>query len=232
MPIQMIAVPGAEPEEPPAALQPVPPNAPPGMVPKGQFEANPFHMLRAQQAAKTGQPIRVPPNRKPGGTQYEKVPPGAQPAKPNGSKKPFQKDGLIWDFGDPDELQDENIVAVNEGIAAYLHARGVEDFNPYHDPETGRSISSEAGQGNVHKAGVSAAEGAIAGPRSAHSQRAMQQRQMIESPEGGDDARTMALKLAPAHLAVNRFMATPAVKAGIGGVVAKFFGHPAFRLER
>ena len=45
---------GAEPQEPPAALQPVPPNAPPGMVPKGQFEANPFHMLRAQAGGHEG----------------------------------------------------------------------------------------------------------------------------------------------------------------------------------
>jgi uncharacterized protein len=187
---------GSEPEEPPAALQPVPPNAPPGLMPKGQFEPNPFHMLRAQTQAAKGQPIKVPPNRKPGATQYEKVPPGAVQQKPNGSKKPA--------FGRDAEI---------------------DDFNPYHDPETGRFISSEEGRSNVHKAGVSAVEGAIAGSRSAHSQRAMQQRRMIETPSGGDDVHAMALKLAPVHQQVSAFLAAPAVKHGVAKVVADFLAH-------
>jgi hypothetical protein len=60
---------GAEPEEPPAPPPPAMlPTPPPGMLNKGQFDPNPFHMLRAQAASKAGQPIRVPPNppRRPG----------------------------------------------------------------------------------------------------------------------------------------------------------------------
>ena len=69
---------GSEPEEPPAALAALPPTPPPGMVAKGQFEANPYHMLRAQAAAKAGQPVRVPPNRPSGPPKYAPTPPGAQ----------------------------------------------------------------------------------------------------------------------------------------------------------
>ena len=207
---------GSEPEEPPAALQPVPPNAPPGMVPKGQFEANPFHMLRAQQAAKTGQPIRVPPNRKAGATQYEKVPPGAQGAqKPNGSKQPT-RDDAEW-------IEDDEEIG---------------DFNPYHDPDTGRFVSSESGRGNIHKAGVSAVEGALGGSRSGRSQRAMQQRQMTTASPGeaaaaaalhggGDDegVHAMALKLAPVHRDVAQFLSAPAVGHSITKVVGHFLAH-------
>jgi hypothetical protein len=50
---------GLEPEEPPQQTMPVPP---PGMMNKGAFEPNPFHMMRAQGQLKSGQPMRVPPN--------------------------------------------------------------------------------------------------------------------------------------------------------------------------
>jgi thioredoxin reductase len=53
---------GAEPEEPEAPPQQMLPTPPPGMLNKGQFDPNPFHMLRAQMAAKSGKPIKVPPN--------------------------------------------------------------------------------------------------------------------------------------------------------------------------
>ena len=49
-----------EPDEPPPA-----PTPPPGMMPKGAVDPNPFHMLRAQAASAAGLPIRVPPNRPP-----------------------------------------------------------------------------------------------------------------------------------------------------------------------
>jgi hypothetical protein len=40
------------------------------MMPKGQFDPNPFHMLRAQSAAAAGQPIKVPPNRPSAGGKF------------------------------------------------------------------------------------------------------------------------------------------------------------------
>jgi hypothetical protein len=87
---------GSEPEAPPAPLTPLPPTPPPGMIPKGQFDPNPFHMLRATAAAKAGLPIRVPPNRPGGPPKFAPSPPGAQP--------PAKK---LGDY-DPDQPRDES----------------------------------------------------------------------------------------------------------------------------
>jgi hypothetical protein len=169
---------GSKPEEPDPAQMPLPPTPPPGMMPKGQFEPNPFHMMRAQGAQKSGQPVRVPPN-KPTQPKFFTPPKGAVPPT---------KDGL-------------------------------EDFNPYHDPETGRFISGEAGRANVHRAGVSAVAGAVKG---SVSHRAMQQRQSETAP---DDVVQMAAKLAPVHHQVSTFLATEAVKAGVHRVIGNFVAH-------
>lgn len=58
---------GAEPDEPPPPPEPAAP--PPGMIPKGQFEANPFEMLKAQAGAKL-----VPPSPKPDDKPAENAP--------------------------------------------------------------------------------------------------------------------------------------------------------------
>ena len=105
---------GSEPEEPPAPLAALPPTPPPGMVAKGQFEANPYHMLRAQQAAKTGGPIRVPPNRPSGPPKYAPTPPGSQAVmKPKAGVKDFNPNhdekGLFTSGGSGGGSEDDDI---------------------------------------------------------------------------------------------------------------------------
>jgi uncharacterized protein len=143
---------GSEPEEPPAPQMPLPPNPPPGMMPKGQFDPNPFHMLRAQQAAKSGQPIRVPPNRPQGPPKYGPVPPGAQPS----SKGPMGKT-KAGDSYDEDEW--------------------VEDFNPNHDPKSGRFTS---GQAAAQARATSAKRSASA--KAAHAARKAREAEAFERP--------------------------------------------------
>lgn len=153
---------GSEPEEPPAPMQPLPPTPPPGMVAKGQFEANPFHMLRAQQAAKTGQPIRVPPNRPAGPPKFAPAPMGGQAGK----------------------LADE----------------AFEDFNPYHDPHSGRFTS---GKSLAHSTGTEAVAGALKAKRSAsakaaHAARRAREAEAFPLPEGATEREAGATAVARA----------------------------------
>jgi DNA topoisomerase-1 len=85
---------------------PLPPNPPPGMMPKGQFDPNPYHMLRAQQQAKSGQPIRVPPNRPSGPPKFFPAPKGAQPALPGTKDADVFSSSVTWDFS-PDQPRDQ-----------------------------------------------------------------------------------------------------------------------------
>jgi hypothetical protein len=84
---------GLKPEEPQQQMRQLP-TPPPGMMNKGQFEANPFHMMRAQQMQQAGLPIRAPPGRA--------LPPSPMPQQGGGR---FGKDAAFEDYN-PDEPRD------------------------------------------------------------------------------------------------------------------------------
>lgn len=196
---------GAEPEEPPAPMQALPPTPPPGMVAKGQFEANPFHMLRAQAAAKSGQPVRVPPNRPSGPPKLAPVPPG-MPAKD------ADEDGLEALFDDlrgkgvPEaairDMQVGRLArTLDEDYRLPEERYGVGDFNPNHDPDSGRFTSGEAAAAREKRSQAAKtgrergqAEAArkvrSAAATAAHAQRRARQAEPYAAPSGASEHET------------------------------------------
>lgn len=180
---------GSEPEEP--EPEPAPPVPPKGFLPKGQFEPNPFHMLKAATAAKAG----LPPPAPPGGAQ--------KPGGPQAAKDAVDAELVAWmrAQGVPD-------AAIRDAIGGRLARVLDEDYRP-HERRYARDYSESQPRGDDGK-WTSGGGG------------------------GGSDlsVEEMAKRLAPAHgemastavsvatKASHEFMTSPAVRAGIGAVVA------------